>query len=94
MSIGLPEYANHEESDTFILERAEERVPALVQAGGQWVAPRNLNGRQDGAPIRPRVEDDFACIERWRNIDDPADSLWHSIPGDNVNRCHGRTCDG
>jgi Salmonella virulence plasmid 65kDa B protein len=49
-------------------------------------APRNLNGRQNGAPIRPRVEDDFAYIERWRNIDDPADSLWRSIPGDNVNR--------
>src|SRR5579885_245480 len=33
---GLPQYRDGEESDVFLLSGAEDLVPILVQAGGQW----------------------------------------------------------
>ena len=34
---GLPQYVDSQESDTFILSGAEDLMPALIQAKGEWV---------------------------------------------------------
>src|SRR5262249_3911329 len=66
---GLPRYLDAEESDTFILSGAEDLVPVLVEANGQW--QRDADVRMvDGTEYsirryRPRIEGLFARIERW-----------------------------
>src|SRR5258707_15089799 len=58
---GLPQYRDAEESDVFILSGAEDLVPALEQANGQWQLPppqtRTLNGKDYSIQrYRPRIE--------------------------------------
>src|SRR5258706_9131867 len=69
---GLPQYADAEESDTFILSGAEDLVPLLVENNGQWlrdISSRTMYGKQYGIHrYRPRVEGLFARIERWVNL--------------------------
>lgn len=92
---GLPQYADDEESDVFILAGSEDLVPTLVEAAGQWtrdVAARTVYGKQYKVHrYRPRVEGAFARIERWRNIADPQDTFWRSISKDNVTTWYGKT---
>jgi virulence plasmid B protein len=71
---GLPQYRDAEESDVFILSGAEDLVPALEQANGQWQLPppqtRTLNGKDYSIQrYRPRIEGLFARIERWARSD-------------------------
>src|SRR5947209_16448612 len=75
---GLPQYADAEESDTFILSSAEDLVPALVynKINKNWdrevLPPRPLYGRQYSIHrYRPRVEGLFARIECWVNTQEP-----------------------
>ena len=42
---------------------------------------------------RPRIEGLFARIERWTNVDDPADTFWRSISRDNVTTLYGKTSE-
>ncbi len=94
---GLPKYADDEESDAFILAGAEDLVPALVQAAGQWtrdVVTRTVYGKQFKVHrYRPRIEGAFARIERWRNLSDPQDTFWRSISKDNVTTWYGKTAE-
>jgi RHS repeat-associated protein len=95
---GLPQYADCDESDIFILSGAEDLTPALVWSGGKWsrdvVTPRNAYGQQYALHrYRPRVEGLFARIERWSNLADPTDTFWRSISKDNVTTWYGRTAE-
>src|SRR5216683_2702641 len=58
---GLPQYADAQESDTFILSGAEDLVPSLLYSGSQWVRdisqPRTVYNKQYKIHrYRPRVE--------------------------------------
>ena len=94
---GLPQYADAEESDTFILSGAEDLVPLLVENDGQWtrdVASRTVYGQQyEIHRYRPRVEGLFARIERWVNQSDPQDTFWRSISKDNITTWYGKTAE-
>ena len=95
--LGLPRYADAEESDVFVLSGAEDLVPVLAQdESGTWVrAPtvsRLVGGRTYLVSLyRPRVEGLFARIERWTNVIDGADVLWRSISKDNITTWYGKT---
>jgi RHS repeat-associated protein len=93
---GLPQYQDDQESDIFILSGAEDLMPALVYAAGQWtrdVTPsRPLYGNQYAVHrYRPRVDSLFARIERWVNLEDPQDTFWRSITRDNITSWYGKT---
>ena len=94
---GLPQYADAEESDTFILSGAEDLVPLLTFENAQWtrsVSLRTALGAQyEIHEYRPRVEALFARIERWVNVSDPADAFWRSITRGNVTTWYGRTAE-
>src|SRR2546427_9913949 len=93
---GLPQYRDAEESDVFILSGAEDLVPLLVQQGAAWVPepvpPRTVNGQTYRIErYRPRIEGQFARIERWTNQLNASDSYWRSTSRDNVTTWYGRT---
>jgi RHS repeat-associated protein len=101
---GLPQYADTEESDTFILSGAEDLVPLLVRTGeprrresDAWrrdIRSRTLFGKQYGVHrYRPRVEGLFARVERWVNVSDSQDTFWRSISKDNITTWYGRTAE-
>lgn len=89
---GLPRYADHEESDVFVLAGAEDLVPRVV--GGardrrvlQWGPDRY---RVEG--YLPRVEGLYARIERWTRISDDV-AHWRITTRDNVTSLYGLTAD-
>src|ERR1700677_4818837 len=90
---GLPRYDDSHESDIFILSGAEDMMPALIDADGQWirdVRTRALFGeRYSVHRYRPRVDAAFSRIERWSNLDDPGDTFWRSITKDNITSWYG-----
>ena len=95
---GLPQYQDDQESDIFILSGAEDLMPALVYADGQWtrdVTPaRPVYGNQYAIHrYRPRVDSLFARIERWVNLADPQDTFWRSITKDNITSWYGKTAE-
>jgi hypothetical protein len=95
---GLPQYADAQESDTFILSGAEDLVPVLAESNGQWAreAPptRTVYGQQYAIHrYRPRVEGLFARIERWSNTSNPQDTCWRSISKDNITTWYGKTAE-
>src|SRR5437588_4724550 len=100
---GLPQYADAEESDIFILSGAEDLVPLLVENNGQWVRdglprdglpPRTVYGQQYSIHrYRPRVEGLFARVERWVNLADQRDTFWRTITKDNIATWYGKTAE-
>src|SRR5215469_13728076 len=96
---GLPEYADAQKSDIFILSGAEDLMPVLVQSQkGAWereVLPqRTLYGQQYVIRrYRPRVEGLFARIERWTNVLHPEDTFWRSISKENITTWYGKTAE-
>ena len=95
---GLPQYADAQESDTFIISGSEDLVPLLVNQGGQWVpdvsGPRTVYNQQYMIHrYRPRVEGLFARIERWSNITNPQDTFWRSITKENITTWYGKTLE-
>jgi RHS repeat-associated protein len=92
---GLPQYADAEESDTFILSGAEDLVPVLTLDNGTWVhvvSPRTVFGVQyEVHAYRPRIEGLFARIERWVNVSDRKDTFWRSIDRNDTTSWYGRT---
>ncbi|MGB5637389.1 MAG: SpvB/TcaC N-terminal domain-containing protein, partial [Waterburya sp.] len=92
---GLPQYLDMEESDVFILSGAEDLVPVLAEAGGQWhqeiLPPRVVDGIEyQIRRYRSRIEGLFARIERWTNVADLSDVHWHSISKDNILTLYGK----
>jgi RHS repeat-associated protein len=88
--LGLPRYSDAEESDTFVISGAEDLVPALVQVAGEWKSDSLDNGVFHIERYKPRVESQFARIERWRDTS-TADVHWRSISRDNITGIFGRT---
>jgi len=96
--LGLPRYADAEDSDIFVLSGAEDLVPSYAKdANGNWL--RDASGNylldeqtQDGYVIRryqPRIESAFARIERWTSATDHTDVHWRSLSGSNVLSIYG-----
>jgi RHS repeat-associated protein len=96
---GIPTYDDSSESDVFIASGTEDLVPVLVRdAEGAWVPepvpPRVVDDvTYHIERYRPRVERDFARIERWTNSADAADCFWRSISRDDVTSWYGRTAE-
>jgi RHS repeat-associated protein len=95
---GLPQYADAQESDTFILSGSEDLMPLLVNQGGRWVrdvsGPRTVYNQQYIIHrYRPRVEGLFARIERWSNVANPQDTFWRSITRENITTWYGKTSE-
>ena len=94
---GLPRYLDAEESDVFILSGAEDLVPVLVEADGQWqremLPPRTVDGAEYRfSRYRPRIEGLFARIERWTN-QATGETHWRSITRDNITTLYGKTAE-
>lgn len=88
---GLPQYRDAEESDVFILSGAEDLVPVLNPDGTRWSAMHTVDGLDYRIHrYRPRIEGLFARIERWTNVNDPADVHWRSISKDNILTLYGK----
>ncbi len=92
---GLPTYRHREiaESDVYVLSQVEDLVPALIQdADGRWVDDQFQLGEYEEYEVkryRPRIEGQFARIERWTRIAD-SDQHWRSIAEDNTLTVYGR----
>lgn len=87
---GIPQYLDNQESDVFILSGSEDLVPVLNPDGSRFEEER------DGYQVtryRPRIEGLFARIERWANLNDPADAFWRSISRDNITSLYGKTAE-
>src|SRR5207247_6573100 len=55
------------------------------------VSPRTADGKTYKIRrYRPRIESQFARIERWTNIANPTDVHWRSITKDNILTLYGR----
>jgi RHS repeat-associated protein len=90
-ALGLPRYGDADDSDVFMLSGAEDLVPLLTPSGDRWtpdVAP-DPTGAYTVTRYRPRVEEDFQRIERWRQ-DATGDVHWRVISRDNVTRRFGQ----
>ncbi len=85
---GLPRYFDHEQSDVFILAGAEDLVPVLDGRSKQTIAAFGRNYQVDC--YRPRVEGLFALIERWSDLQTPAEVFWRTISRDNITTWFGR----
>ncbi len=93
---GLPQYRDAEASDVFMLSGAEDLVPVLVQAAGQWQRPAPQPcrvGNEDYVvdSYRPRIEGLFARIERWTHSNGSVH--WRSISRDNILTLYGKDDD-
>jgi RHS repeat-associated protein len=95
---GLPQYADAEDSDVFLLSAAEDLVPVYRQdATGGWlkdaadkfVVHEDLIDGYRVRRYRPRVEGLFARIERWTRASDPSDVHWRSITRENLLTIYG-----
>jgi len=90
---GIPQYLDGSESDVFMLSGAEDLVPAMVEGAEGW---ERVALEVDGYRVtqyRPRIETDFAKIERWVSLTDGSRSHWRVTDRDNVVSYYGRTSD-
>lgn len=88
---GLPRYRDAEGSDVFVLSGAEDLVPALRKtASGAFERDEGDDGDDHFIRHRPRVEGDFARIER-RTRRDTGETYWRVVTRDNVTHTYGRS---
>ncbi|MGH3274996.1 MAG: SpvB/TcaC N-terminal domain-containing protein [Streptosporangiaceae bacterium] len=93
-SMGLPRYADADDSDVFILSGAEDLIPLLVRSGDGWVPdpvpPATTSaGTFRVRRYRPRVEAGFARIERWQDTV-TGDTHWRTVTAGNVTSLYGQ----
>ncbi len=91
-SKGLPRYDDALDSDVLILSGAEDLVPLLAETEGEWV-PASSEREVGGVTYavrgyRPRVESDFARIERWEAAV-TGEVHWRTISRTNVTSLYG-----
>jgi Salmonella virulence plasmid 65kDa B protein len=81
---------------SLILSGAEDLVPVLVEANGQWQRDadvRTVDGTEYSIQrYRPRIEGLFARIERWTK-QATGDIHWRSISRDNITTLYGKTLE-
>jgi RHS repeat-associated protein len=86
----LPQYAD--DGDTFVFSGGEDLVPKLILQDDEWIAAEqdSTNGQFIIKQYRPRIENVFARIERWKN---KADGIihWRVIAKDNSTSILGDT---
>ncbi|MFH1818701.1 MAG: SpvB/TcaC N-terminal domain-containing protein [Pseudomonadota bacterium] len=88
---GLPRYLDEQESDVFILAGAEDLVPVSGADGRPLTQPLTMHGAQYRVrTYRPRIEGQFAHIERWVQVGVPANMFWRTISRDNITSWYGR----
>lgn len=92
-SRGLPRYDDGRNSDVFILSGAEDLVPELEQSGADW-SPQEFTATAGASNFkvsryRPRVEAEFARVERWENTAS-GDVHWRTVSRDNVTNLFGQ----
>jgi hypothetical protein len=88
----LPTYTDAQEGDIFLLSAAEDLMPGLSQDGtGMWVQDQSIapTGEQV-TRYRPRIESEFALIERIKPPDQRA-SYWKTTSKTNVVTLYGRS---
>ncbi|MBO9202541.1 MULTISPECIES: SpvB/TcaC N-terminal domain-containing protein [Niastella] len=95
----LPRYFDGEESDVFVLSDAEDLVPEFDRSGdgsflkddkGDYVI-KERNSPDNAFTIRfyrPRIEQNFATIERWY-AKDQREIKWRLISKDNITTLFG-----
>jgi RHS repeat-associated protein len=95
---GLPRYVDAEESDVFMLAGADDLMPRMrSDAPGDFdeLPPRfGPDGRRYRVRrYRPRVDEEFARIERWTEVDTvaPPNQCWRVITRENVTAWYGLT---
>ncbi|KAF2464647.1 SpvB-domain-containing protein [Lindgomyces ingoldianus] len=92
---GLPQYLDDEESDVFMMSGAEDFVPVLEPSANGWIKQLPIK-RTSGQLVyqittyRPRVEAEFARIERWSDSDTGI-AHWRAVSKDNVTSIFGDT---
>ena len=84
----LPEYNDHEESDTFIFSGAEDLVPALKKdSTGKWIKDERTDGLVKH--YKPRIEGGFARIEKITEAD--GNVYWKVTSKDKIKSVFGRS---
>ncbi len=84
----LPEYNDHEESDTFIFSGAEDLVPALKKdSTGKWIKDESTDGLVKR--YKPRIEGGFARIEKITEAD--GNVYWKVTSKDKIKSVFGRS---
>ena len=89
---GLPVYDDVRESDVFLLSGSEDLVPVLDTADSArtLVEETMLAGVRYRVHLyRPRVEGQFARIERWSEDGNPGNTFWRTISRDNITTWYG-----
>jgi RHS repeat-associated protein len=89
---GLPQYRDHDRSDTFILSGAEDLVPLLKEVSGNWVPDVATESGMRRERFRPRVESAFARIERVHDLS-TNEVWWEATTRDNVTSIYGKSAD-
>ncbi|WP_437589011.1 SpvB/TcaC N-terminal domain-containing protein [Sorangium sp. So ce1000] len=84
---GLPRYDDAQESDVFVLSGAEDLVPVLGDDGKRH---RDEDGEEFVYGYRPRIEGEFARIERRQHPTTGA-VYWKVTTRDNVTSIYGRS---
>lgn len=88
---GLPQYRDAEESDVFLLSASEDLVPMVGEDGELVVDDASVPGFAI-ARYRPRIESEYARIERWTASSD-GDVHWRTLSAENLLAVYGRTAD-
>lgn len=89
---GLPQYQDHQDSDTYTLGGAEDLVPFLHNTDQNWSEKINtivLAGQTWEVKLyRPRIESAYSKIERWR--DKNTNTIWwRTVSTNNVTTVFG-----
>ncbi len=89
---GIPQYKSGKEEDTFQFSGAEDLVPLLDNANGNWI-PRSIDNAEFLIhQYRPRVEGGFARIERIkRKVDNQ--TYWKVTTRENTVQFFGLSAD-
>ncbi|CAM4076812.1 SpvB/TcaC N-terminal domain-containing protein [Zobellia nedashkovskayae] len=90
----LPKYKDEIESDTFVISGAEDLIPVLEEAGGNW-SKTSISRSENGIDYaifryRPRIEGSFIRIERWVRTND-GDTHWRTVTPGNIHSYYGLT---
>ena len=86
----LPRYDDSAESDTFIYSGAEDLVPSFIRTdSGEWVREEKTAGGDKIASYKPRVEGNFAKIEKISEAS--GNTYWKVTSRNNVVSIFGRS---